>query len=248
MIRRAVNDYLRPYFILLPILFQLCNTNVVWNCAEEEEKMLISNRHKFIFIHIYKNAGTSISDSLLPYAATQGEIFVYKVLRKLHLTKVSPWEPYGGARHLQAQEIIEHMGEEKFRSYFSFTIVRNPWDWQVSLYSYMLKNERHVQHEKIRRLGTFDNYIQWRCASEVRFQKDFVYSPDGELLVNYVGRFESLSHDFAEICKHIGIAATLPMLNVSNTKPYQSFYSNETRCMVAETFAPDIELFGYSFD
>ncbi len=125
--------------------------------------------------------------------------------------------------------------------------MRNPWDWQVSLYNFALKDTNHHQHDLIQKLGSFDEYIKWRCENEVRFQKDFIYSSEGELLVDFVGRFESIGDDFKKICSRIGISASLPKLNVSNSKAYQQFYTDETRELVRRTFDSDIVLFEYDF-
>ena len=207
--------------------------------------MLISKKNNFIFVHIYKNAGTSITNALSPFALSQWQGIVHKALKKARLS--SPFKPQPFHAHIKASEIIESIGREKFNSYFSFAIVRNPWDWQVSLYKYMLKNETHHQHELVTKLGGFDEYIKWSCENKVRYQKDFIYDNNNELLVNYVGRFESLGADFEQICSRIGVAASLPKLNVSNTKPYQEFYNEKTRELVRRTFNPDIELFEYNF-
>jgi hypothetical protein len=139
------------------------------------------------------------------------------------------------------------IGEEKFKSYFSFCIARNPWDWQVSLYQYMLKNPCHHQHELAKKFDGFEDYIDWRCTQEIRLQKDFIYSQNGELLVDFVGRFETLEKDFEAVCKYIDLPARLPKVNVSNTVPYQKFYTERTQDIVKVAFEPDIALFNYSF-
>jgi hypothetical protein len=111
----------------------------------------------------------------------------------------------------------------------------------------MLKNSNHHQHDLVKSLGNFDEYIMWRCDREVKFQKDFIYSVDGELLINFVGRYETLDADFTTLCSRIGISTSLPKLNISNTKPYQQFYTKETKELVERTFDVDIKLFGYNF-
>lgn len=150
--------------------------------------------------------------------------------------------------HITASELISKIGKEDFDSYFSFAIVRNPWAWQVSLYTYMLKNRWHPQHKLVNRFRNFDEYLEWRCAEEVRYQKDFVFSDEGEQLVDFIGKYESLDESFYQICSRIGISATLPKLNISNTKPYQTFYNKNTINLVRETFEPDIQLFNYDFE
>ncbi|WP_309383358.1 sulfotransferase family 2 domain-containing protein [Cerasicoccus frondis] len=208
--------------------------------------MLISKKNKFIFVHIFKNAGTSINAALRPFAMSPWQ---WQIQKKLKEAKVpSPfYDPHPFDPHSKASEIIDLIGQETFDSYFSFAIVRNPWDWQVSLYTYMLKYETHYQHELVKKLGSFEEYIKWRCAEDVRFQKDFIYSESNELLVDYVGRFENLDEDFQQICSRIGVTASLPKLNKSNAKPYQDFYNDKTRELVRDTFSADIELLNYEF-
>jgi hypothetical protein len=207
--------------------------------------MLISKNKHFIFIHIYKNAGTSISNALLPFTTTPLHRNFNKILKKVGVSIFDP-QPYHA--HIHAAELMRLIGRENFRSYFSFAFVRNPWDWQVSLYTYALKTPAHHQHEFTKKLGSFTAYLDWRCTEDIHFQKDFIYSPDGELLVNFVGRYEHLEADFREICIRIGISASLPHVNVSKEKPYQAYYTPGTIELVRKAFASDIETFGYDFE
>lgn len=209
--------------------------------------LLISRKRKFIFVHIYKTAGESIRAALLPYALDFWQIQSAYLLRRLRIPTPDWIDPGFDEKHVCASDIMNKLGKENYDSYFSFAFVRNPWDWQVSLYNYMLKTPHHFQHELAKSFEDFDHYIRWRCSEEIRYQKDFIYSQDGELLVDFVGRFEQLDKDFQEICSHLGISARLPVLNVSNTIPYRKFYSEESRELVREAFEPDISLFGYEF-
>lgn len=206
--------------------------------------MLVSKKRKFIFVHIYKNAGTSITKALMPFAASKWQLKAHRGLKRFNVTCFNP-QPY--PPHTNASQLIAKIGKKTFDSFFSFAIVRNPWDWQVSLYKFMLKDTDHFQHNLIKNFKDFDEYIKWRCAEEVKLQKDFIYSKDGELLVNFVGKFERIDADFQIICSRIGISTSLPRLNVSNTKPYQQFYNKKTKDLVGQTFATDINLFGYEF-
>lgn len=210
--------------------------------------MLLSEKKKFIFIHIYKNAGTSIRTALMPYTSNWIYRNIDRVLTKLDISVPLFHGPLSRLKkHTGAQKIIEEMGRDRFDSYFSFAFCRNPWDWQVSQYTYMLSKEEHFQHKMITGFNGFDEYIEWRCKHEVILQKDFVYSADDELLVDFVGRYENLENDFNQICKKIGVEAALPKLNISNNKNYRDFYTEKTRELVREAFKEDIQLFQYEF-
>jgi hypothetical protein len=207
--------------------------------------MLVSKQHNFIFIHIYKNAGTSITAALRPFALNNLQWMTLFILRKLNIS--TTFDPHPFPSHITASEIIDEVGREKFDSFFSFAIVRNPWDWQVSLYKFMLKETNHHQHDLVKSFANFDEYIKWRCKEKGGLQKDFIYSDDDELLVDFVGKFETLDADFETICSRIGISTSLPKLNSSSTEPYQQFYTDETKELVKRTFNADVTLFKYDF-
>ena len=206
--------------------------------------MLISHKNKFIFVHIYKNAGTSIENALQVYAANKFWRGVYHISHNLRIGK-NPIKPC--EQHAKAPEIKACVGEDIYSNYFSFAFVRNPWDWQVSLYKYSLKKEGHFQHALIKSLGSFDSYIEWRCNNEVELQKSFILSDSGESLVNFIGRFENLENDFDKVCSYLNISAKLPRLKVSNTVPYRNYYSDFSKKLVAETYVEDIDTFKYTF-
>lgn len=206
--------------------------------------MLISEKHKFLFVHVYKTAGDSITSALLPYANSSVKLILHKALKRFGVVVFDP-RPY--RKHAFASEIISMMGRERYNSYFSFAFVRNPWDWQVSLYKFILRDPNNHHHEIVKGFTDFSEYIEWRCVEEVRHQKDFLYSDSGDKLVDYIGRFESLEDDFSFICDRIGISASLPRLNVSERRPYKEYYTSQTAELIRKTYQPDIELFGYEF-
>jgi hypothetical protein len=208
--------------------------------------MLISRTRRFIFIHVYKNAGTSITSALKPFAIGKWQRKMNSILKRFGVLYFDP-HPYSD--HITASEMISKMGKKKFKNFFSFGIVRNPWDWQVSLYKFMLSNKAHFQHELIKSFLSFDEYIKWRCTEDTHYQKDFLFSKENKQIVNFIGRFERLEEDFQKICSHIGIPPiSLPKINVSKGRAYQKYYNKDTIDMVRKTFEPDIDLFKYDFN
>jgi hypothetical protein len=149
--------------------------------------------------------------------------------------------------HLKATEARRRVSEA-WTDYFTFAFVRNPWSWQVSLYSFMIENEDHFQHELIVDMEDFDAYIEWRVGEDKVLQSEFVCDADGNIIVDDVGRLETIEDDFAEICQTIGIDASLPHKNQSGHRDYRTYYSEHSRALVAEHFQADIERFGYDFD
>lgn len=206
--------------------------------------MLISHSHEFIFIHNYKVAGTSIRSALSKYTPWYKKNRYSNTIYNLLCKVTSSYVPH----HATAFEIKNNVPPEIWDNYFKFAFVRNPWDWQVSLYFFMLKNKSHHQHELIRSMNSFEEYIEWRVNEDCHLQKEFLVDDVGNLIVDYIGKYENLQDDFDEICRQIGINASLTHKNKSKHKDYREYYNDYTRNLIEEAFKEDIEMFGYSFD
>jgi hypothetical protein len=199
--------------------------------------MLISDRHRFIFIHVYKTGGTSIRSALKPYRDLPS--LPTRVLARLGLC------PHPG--HASAREVRSRY-PDRWRDYYTFAFVRNPWAWQVSLYAFMRQEKNHPQGDLARSFDSFRSYLEWRVDGNKRLQSEFVGDGEGQVLVDYIGRVETMQDDFQALCERLGIEASLPHKNTSSHRDYRSYYDAYTRDLVAEHFAPDIEHFGYTFD
>jgi hypothetical protein len=70
----------------------------------------------------------------------------------------------------------------------------------------------------------------------------------GNLLVDFVGHFETLDNDFATVCDRIGLPPqSLAVVNQSKKHvPWRKMYDTETFDLVRRAFSRDIELFGYA--
>ena len=210
--------------------------------------MLISRKHNFLFVHVYKNAGMSISKALSPFATSKFQRETVRLLKQMHLSCPPSWDPNPFDTHVTASELVTAMGQAEFNSFFSFAFVRNPWDWLVSIYCYVLKKPDHHLHEHFLGLGSFTNYIGWQCQDGLPLQRDFLFSENGEQLVSFIGQFENLERDFDAVCTRIGVSAVLPRINVSRqTRSFKEYYDSRLIEMVREKYQPDIDLFDYQF-
>ena len=180
---------------------------------------------KFVFIHINKTAGSSIEKAL-----------------KLRF------------EHKTALEKRAEIGPELFAEKFVFAFVRNPWDKVVSHYHYRVRTNQNGFGENqlpfedwMRRAYGERDPRYYDIPKMFMPQTDWLTDEDGELLADFVGRFERLQADFDIICQRIGRNASLPHVKSSQRDDYQSYYSDETREIVAAWFAEDIRRFDYLF-
>ena len=159
---------------------------------------------------------------------------------------------------------LENYFEEQnwnWGEYFKFAFVRNPWASCVSKWEYrkrIMNNPTKRQkengfHDKsknaIRSWKSFEGMIRQGLAGiSTSPQYLWVFGKDSEQLVDFVGKCENLQEDFNIICDKIGIPRQqLPHANKTKHKHYTEYYNDETRQIVAEKYAKDIEYFGYAF-
>ena len=203
---------------------------------------ILSHSKRFIFIHNYKVAGSSISSVLSKY---EPHYWIRTVIRKIRIKKYYPVIA-NFPQDASAFHVRELVPEDIFNNYYKFTFVRNPWDWQVSLYHYMLQTKTHFQHDLIKNMS-FEEYLDWRVNHDLKLQRARIVDEKGETLVDFIGRFENLETDFKEVCELISIGMRLRHKNRSKHGSYREYYNDRTYQLVKEAFAKDITLFDYEF-
>jgi len=170
----------------------------------------------------------------------EGANFVFKRIG------VAQFGPPSRGDHFKATDLITEIGRKQFDRLFSFAFVRNPWDWELSHYRYICKHDSHPNHAEVSALGSFSEYVRWRCDGRFQTQESFLVH-DNQTVVDFVGRFENLAADFGYVCERLNIAFRLPKLNRTIHEDYRSAYDDRTRELIASTYASDINRFGYSF-
>ena len=218
--------------------------------------MIVSYSHKFIFFHVAKVAGLSIKEALKEYI-TEPEKFKIARPPKMLGGKPNPlyemWE--STLLHAKARDAKKELPEEIYNDFYKFAFVRNPWDWQVSYYHFILKQPTHIRYKMVKSMSGFEEYLEWVINTKnpfakgaTKLQKDMIADKEGKIMVDFVGRYETLVKDFESVCKLLNINAFLPHFNSSGSRDYRLFYNERTKKLVAENFQEDIDLFGYTFE
>jgi Sulfotransferase family len=228
--------------------------------------MIVSHEHKFIFLETKKTAGTSIELAIRQLCGPDDIITplteIDEALRaggrgaqnwRLHGWWGSPrpllkrrWfkftaEDYGFYNHMPAAQARARLDEKIWRSYFKFAFDRNPWDRQVSFYHHRYRHEKappsfacFMHQDRQARINNYD-----------------IYAIDGDVSVDFVGRYESLADDLKIALGHIGFdTAELPRAKTTfrrGNAPYREYYDEDTRDIVARWYAREIELLDYAF-
>lgn len=190
-----------------------------------------ADEHRCVFIHVPKAAGTSIALTLFNSPSR-------------HV----PWTEYYRAN------------PGKFRRYFKFSFVRNPWNRLVSTYFFLARGgmdaaDARWASQVLPAYSGFGDFVRrWVDEQNVQTwvhfvpQHQFVCDASGAVMVDFLGRMESIETDFARVAAKLGCTAELKKVNTGNQEHYSHYYDDETREIVRRVYRRDIELFGYDYE
>jgi hypothetical protein len=211
--------------------------------------MLISYKKNFIFVHIKKTAGSSVTSRLSAYDDRHAwlKFLNLKTVNKIKfLRKLNPF-PF----HANAYEIRDYIGAA-WNDFFTFAFVRNPFDWQVSNYFYIRQSRLHPRHLEVKDLN-FKEYLDWtQDRKRIYLQSTSVCEKDdlSRIIVSFIGKFENIDEDFHHVLTEIGLesAGGLAKINQSKRqKDYMQYYDNECIEFIRTHYKIDLENFNYSF-
>lgn len=215
--------------------------------------MPISHKLRCVFVHIPKTGGTSIEHAL----GMRGR-HAREDRRKMIGPIMSDDLKSNGflsnfLQHLTLGEIRRVAAGGDLDEYLTFTIVRNPWDRMVSAYFRPdgdLLAQARAQGVELEGLS-FRDFVEASMAvrhAHLRPQFEYLIDSTGRIMVDMVGRFETLPRSFQRVCRRLGVRRRLPAKYVSTARPsrdHRGHYDTRTWSLVAQRYARDVELFGY---
>ena len=220
---------------------------------------MISHEHKCIYIHIPKTAGTSVEKRLGAHEKMDVRLKQdHRTIRNI-MSGISPFATgkisltsilvYINQRYQGVRQGMDFVSMSQFDSYFKFCFVRNPWDRAYSWYRNVVRDPLHQLELGISEDITFSDFVtnhsnQWALRPQI----DWIVDANGNVAVDYVGKFESLENDYKVICERLGIEdSNLPMTLDSGKSSYMDAYDNVLKKWVAKRYQKEIELFNYRF-
>ncbi|MBT5698833.1 MAG: sulfotransferase family 2 domain-containing protein [Flavobacteriales bacterium] len=190
------------------------------------------NNKKIIFIHMPKTAGISLVKSIFGDVTLEGH------------RSVSFYKQVFGSR---------------YSDFFTFTIVRNPWDRLYSAYKFLEKGGMNI-HDKnafethLSIYRDFEDFVLNGLNKKITLeimhlipQHEFVCDKNGKIIVDHIGRFENLNKSIEKINDILKSDFKLEHHNKTDKKNYKDIYTTKMIEKVHQIYQKDIDIFEYKF-
>jgi len=212
-------------------------------------RMIISPGRGYIFVHIPKTGGTSLTLALEARAKADDIIISDTPKGQRRRNRLQQLNAPGRLwKHSRLTDIDGMDGLPK--PAFVFTLVRNPWDRISSLYHWA--RAQRFEHPMIEAAKSqsftgflMDPGIQGALSNDRASL--YVTDRSGQPCCDAFIRLEHLAEDLAPIEAHLGFRLAMPHVNTSQHPLASELYTTETRAIVARLFAEDIDRFSYRF-
>jgi hypothetical protein len=202
----------------------------------------------FMFVHVPKTGGTSIEDRL--GAGKNGFELGCQIDFDIHDILLTVWR---------------YMPDKDFKRRFKFGFVRNPFDREVSNYFW------HTQvNVTIKKEISFSDWVEWRyneadnvplrwfdTKADFYYNKGFAKSPQigyfvnsyGDIMADFIGRYETLAEDWSKVASRIGRNPNLPHhYKSTRDSDYRRYYTDKLVDIVGKAHQLDLIAFNYDFE
>ncbi len=194
--------------------------------------VLVSHKHKLIYLKTGKTAGTSVEIlfellcglSEAPSHQTDEIVSESGIIgARGNNASQKTWH-----NHMPAHLVKEKLGDSIWNDYFKCCIVRNPWDKMVSLYYWRKKNgqlsgfqdwlmryyskfvPKHNWQDWLASFPDRRSLKDWMAKSPINYKTGNiidrkVYTINNQLALDFYIRFENLQEGIVEVCDKLGL-------------------------------------------
>lgn len=129
--------------------------------------------------------------------------------------------------------------------------MRNLWDRVVSCYINRVVKKPHRAFKEC--FGKdFDTFVKYIERQNIRIADRHIRAQTALVPLNHVdfiGRFENFEDDLKHVLNVLGMNdVEIPHKNPSFHEHYSTYYTEETKNIIARIYEDDINTFGYQFE
>lgn len=216
--------------------------------------MILSRARRYIFVHIPKTGGTALTLALEARAARDDVILSDTPKGRARRRRLKGVHSAGRLwKHSTLADIRGLASDAEIAGFFTFTLVRNPWDRMASYYHWLRTQRFAHPAVALARATDFAGFLAapaTQAALMAHPYASYVTTAGGEERCDLFLRLEHLGEDAHPLEAHLGFRLPpLPLANVSaRPRDWRGLYTDRGAETVALLCAADIARFGYRFD
>lgn len=225
--------------------------------------MIISHKHKFIFIKTEKTAGTSFEialskfcgrDDIITPISVEDELVrkrlgyrkpqnyylpIGRYLKSDYLRLIKSRKPVAFFNHCSAHFIKNHISAEVWEGYYKFCFERNPLSKIISWYKWLNRSGKWE---------SFSDFLKSPQAFRVKGIQ--LYTIDSHIVVDEIFKFEELDYACEKISQRCGLPEKLSLVSTksSGTSVKTLVPDNEEKKLLTQVYARELTMFDYSID
>ncbi|PWG16231.1 sulfotransferase family 2 domain-containing protein [Salibaculum griseiflavum] len=215
--------------------------------------MIISRGRRYIFVHIPKTGGTSLALALEGRAMADDVLVGDTPKARRRRKRLKGIETQGRLwKHSTLAEAEGLITRAEMADFFTFTLVRNPWDRMVSYYHWLQAQDFDHPAVALSKSLPFSLFLHHDVTEQA-----FRAAPYGQYMTDGAGqehcrlfiRLEHLAEDAGPLWQHLGFDLDVPRVNASGrNRDWRPYYTDDDAAWLGELCAEDISRFGYGFD
>jgi hypothetical protein len=216
--------------------------------------MILSRGRKFIFIHIPKTGGTALTLALEARAKKDDVLIGDTPKARARKARLHGVKSAGRLwKHSTLADIAGLATDAEIADFFTFTLVRNPWDRIVSYYHWLRGQSFAHPAVGLAKTHDFSGFLNHpQTVTSFRLWPYPAYMRDrfGRERASLYVRLEHLEADLAPFEAHLGFRLT-PLARANESarpRDWRGFFTDADAALISDISAEDIARFGYRFD
>lgn len=237
----------------------------------QSPRYIVNDEHKFIYAVVPKAACSSVKVALAPlFGIDPSGVSESSIGETEDIHTRYQNERYEINKH----QLLRRLDGGWYADYFKFAFVRNPFDRLISCWREKLSRPAspgfvRMAYETaegppvelslgmdfvdfvdaVYRIPEEDSNLHWKSQAEVLCREPQMYLRDETPMVDFVGRFENLSEDFAAVAERIGLSEyEMPhILRTGEPGSYRDAYTTRACNQAHKRYDRDCGIFGYDF-
>ncbi len=228
--------------------------------------MIISHKHKFIFLKTRKTASSSLEMALskicgqddiislmfeddekkkieLGLPSMQNTLVPFKYYNDIDKARLLlKWKRQQFYDHSTAKDVKEYVSSEVWNTYFKFAFDRNPFDKMVSLYYWRGGDKKYKSINAFLKSGVLESIRSFD-----------LYSIHGIVAVDKLYKFEEMDAALSDISKQLNLSEPLQLpqykakAGIRKVRDYKEILDEDSIRLIEIAFAREIKYLQYQY-